>query len=140
MIDSTRIAEIKARIAVLNDNGDWEAVHTDDDNQSRVEADSYTVGIEMAPEDAEFIAHARQDVPDLVIAVENLQAADDLKDKLHDKSNRDYVNCRNENKRLRKAFEDIHSQLSSIRGLNGSHDNEITGICVQIRQVLEDKQ
>lgn len=137
MINPKRIEEIKGRIVALDDNGNWEAVHTNDINHSCVEADSYVVGIEMAPEDAEFIANARQDIPDLVEAVESLQVAFDLKEKLHDKTNRDYVSSRNEVKRLREALKDIHSQLCSIRGLNGTHDIEITSICTQIAQTLE---
>ena len=54
---------------------------------------------------AEFIAHAREDVPALIAEVEWLREAIDRKNEIHDALNRDYVKLRDENERLREALE-----------------------------------
>lgn len=41
-----------------------------------------------------------------------------------------------ENKRLTNALESIQEELISIRGVNKTHDGEITGLCIEIRKVL----
>lgn len=38
---------------------------------------------------------------------------------------------------LESALVDIQNQLFSIRGKNNMHDAEITGLCAEIREVLE---
>lgn len=58
--------------------------------------------------DAAFIAHAREDVPRLVAEVERLQ----------------------------NALESVQSDLFSIRGVDSHHDSNITGVCANIRRVL----
>lgn len=48
----------------------------------------------------------------------------------------DILNLLEENSTLRQTLENVKEQLFSIRGLNWKHDNEITGLCIEIRQVL----
>ncbi|MGE7113213.1 hypothetical protein [Lysinibacillus sp. NPDC047702] len=41
-----------------------------------------------------------------------------------------------ENQRLREALENVQNKLISIRGINNIHDNEISGLCIEIREAL----
>lgn len=44
------------------------------------------------------------------------------------------------NHQLREALESVQSQLFSIRGIDKVHDSEITGICAEIRKILEGRE
>lgn len=61
--------------------------------------------------DAEFIAHAREDVPALVAEVERLQESVKGNCKVKDVLARKYRNERSKNERLRKALESINHEI-----------------------------
>ena len=61
---------------------------------------------------ADFIAHARQDIPELVAEIE----------------------------RLRLGLEAVQSQLVYTRGDSPREDSNITGMCIRIRQLLNGEE
>lgn len=86
--------------------------------------------------DADFIAHARQDVPRLVAEVEKKaeQSAFWYTQFI------DMVDVYDDNiaeiERLRAALETVQNELFAIRGVDSRHDSDITGICTNIGRVL----
>lgn len=74
-ITQDELQAIKERLKAVGNYGEW-MIESDEEgrvNQAKVVADTYTVAIELDEQDAEFIAHARQDIPRLVAEVERLQ-------------------------------------------------------------------
>ena len=70
-----QLQAIKDRITAIGDHSTWTVESNEKTELSSVESAGYVVGIEMAEEDAQFIAHARQDVPALIAEVERLRDA-----------------------------------------------------------------
>lgn len=78
MANSTRpdLAAIKARLDAATQPGPWTTHVSDRDEVTVVDANGMWVAeCGPAPEDAAFIAHARQDVEQLVARVEELESA-----------------------------------------------------------------
>jgi len=88
--------------------GPWE-LDTDDNGIWNKGGKNYLGQVTLSTADAKFIAASREDIPQLVAEVE----------------------------RLRDGIETIQERLFSVRGLNGTHDGEITGACIAIRKLLE---
>ena len=116
-ITNAELTQMKARADAVGEFAAWEAVDSDDVNMASVVTKGlggYTVGIEMAIEDAQFIAHAREDVPRLVAEVERLQAEVNRLDELYSQKYMLATHYKNatyeyslENERLRKALTEI---------------------------------
>lgn len=85
---------------------------------------------------AEFIAHAREDVPALIAEIERLHELRKDDFLMLCEARDDVRFMRKQVEGLREALEHVQSQLFSIRGVNNIHDSEITGLCVEIRQAL----
>ena len=76
-------------------------------NSTELDGDGLCACVDI--EDAEFIAHARQDIPMLVAEVE----------------------------RLREALEKAQSEIIPIRGYERKDIDGISSVCIKIRNVLE---